>query len=355
MIKVESLTKKYDNTTAIADVTFTVEKGEVLGFLGPNGAGKTTAMRAITGFVPPTAGRITVDGFDVFEQPLEVRRRIGYLPENPPLYLEMTVEGYLRFVAKIKGVARSGIGDEVRRVMETVSLLDVSRRILSRLSKGYRQRVGLAQALINDPPILILDEPTVGLDPNQIHEVRELIKQWSGSHTVILSTHILPEVEQTCSRVVIIDRGRIIAEDTPGNLVRQLKGAEQTLLEVAGPIEEVLAQFQAIEGVATVREVGSSDGRHRVQVEANLRHDDLRPRLARSVVENDWGLFEMQSTRMSLEDIFIKLTTSDSDKDAGEPDVAPASPLAEPVETAVVESTDRTALDDRLDFRSERQ
>ena len=215
MIEVRNLTKSYDGKAAISDVTFDVEEGEVLGLLGPNGAGKTTTMRAITGFLPATAGSIAVDGFDVFDDPIEVRRRIGYLPEHPPLYLEMTVAGYLRFVSRIKGVPRADVEFEVERVMERVHVEDVAERIIGRLSKGYRQRVGLAQALIADPPILILDEPTAGLDPKQIHEVRELIREWKGEHTVILSTHILSEVEQTCSRVVIIDRGRIIAVDTP--------------------------------------------------------------------------------------------------------------------------------------------
>ena len=310
MISVQNLIKRYDTTIAIADVSFTVEAGEVLGFLGPNGAGKTTTMRAITGYLPPSAGCITVDGFDVFEDPLEVRRRIGYLPESPPIYPEMTVEGYLRFVAKIKGVPRIEIADEVTRVMETARVLDVAKRITGRLSKGYKQRVGLAQALINDPPVLILDEPTVGLDPNQIHEMRELIKEWSGDHTIILSTHILPEVEQTCSRVIIIDRGQIIAMDTPENLVHQLKGAEQTLVEVAGPLTDILERFRAMKGVVSARDMGSSDARHRIQVETNLA-DDVRPRLAQLIVESGWGLFEMQSSQMSLEDIFIKLTTSD--------------------------------------------
>ncbi len=312
MISVENLTKRYDTTTAIADVSFTVEKGEVLGLLGPNGAGKTTTMRAITGYLPPSDGRITVDGFDVFEEPLEVRRRIGYLPESPPLYPEMTVTGYLRFVARIKGVPRIDIADEVRRVMEMAGVLDVAHRITGRLSKGYKQRVGLAQALVNDPPVLILDEPTVGLDPNQIHEVRELIKEWSGDHTIILSTHILPEVEQTCSRVVIIDHGRIIAMDTPENLVHQLKGADLTLVEVAGPLDDILERFRAMDGVVDACNMVSPDSRHCVQVETNLA-DDIRPQLARVVIESGWDLFEMQSSRMSLEDIFIKLTTSDGD------------------------------------------
>ena len=315
MIEVRNLTKRYGNKTAIADVTFNVEKGEVLGFLGPNGAGKTTTMRAIVGYLPATEGHITVDGFDVFEQPLEVRRRIGYLPENPPLYLEMTVEGYLRFVAKIKGVPKTERGDEIMRVMDEANVVEVADRIIGRLSKGYRQRVGLAQALLNDPPVLVLDEPTIGLDPKQIHEVRELIKKWSGEHTVLLSTHILPEVEQTCNRVVIIDRGRIIAVDTPANLRSQLKGAERTVVEVAGPLKEIILRFSAIDGVRDAREVGATNGRHQIQVETNLQQD-LRPQLARAVVESGWGLFEMRSSTMSLEDIFLQLTTDDAETES---------------------------------------
>ena len=230
MITVENLTKRYATKTAIESVSFQVEKGEILGFLGPNGAGKTTTMRIVVGFMPASDGTVRVDGFDVFENPLDVRRRIGYLPENPPLYPEMTVAGYLRFVAKIKGVPKEKIGAEVKRVMERVSITDVQERIIAKLSKGYKQRVGLAQALIGDPPVMILDEPTIGLDPKQIHEVRELIKGLAGNHTVVLSTHILPEVEQTCNRVVIIDRGKIVAIDTPQNLRFQLQGAERVFM-----------------------------------------------------------------------------------------------------------------------------
>ena len=230
MITVENLTKRYAAKMAIESVSFQVEKGEILGFLGPNGAGKTTTMRIVTGFMPASDGTVRVDGFDVFENPLDVRRRIGYLPENPPLYLEMTVAGYLRFVAKIKGVPKEKIDLEIKRVMERASIADVAERIIAKLSKGYKQRVGLAQALIGDPPVLILDEPTIGLDPKQIHEVRELIKDLAGNHTVVLSTHILPEVEQTCNRVVIIDRGKIVAVDTPQNLRLQLQGAERVFM-----------------------------------------------------------------------------------------------------------------------------
>ena len=229
MISVENLTKRYFTKTAIEGMSFRVEKGEILGFLGPNGAGKTTTMRIITGYMPSTDGTVKVDGFDVADQPLEVRRRIGYLPENPPLYTEMTVKGYLQFVAKLKGVTGARVQDDVNRAMDKVNITDVQDRIIAKLSKGYKQRVGIAQALLNDPPVLILDEPTIGLDPKQIQEVRELIKSLAGNHTVVLSTHILPEVEQTCHRVIIIDRGKIVAVDTPQNLRSQIQAAPESL------------------------------------------------------------------------------------------------------------------------------
>ena len=310
MITVENLTKRYAAKTAIEGVSFQVEQGEILGFLGPNGAGKTTTMRIVVGFMPASDGTVRVDGFDVFENPLDVRRRIGYLPENPPLYLEMTVTGYLRFVAKIKGVPKDKIDAEIKRVMERVNITDVQDRIIAKLSKGYKQRVGLAQALLNDPPVMILDEPTIGLDPKQIHEVRELIKDLAGKHTVVLSTHILPEVEQTCHRVVIIDKGRIVAIDTPQNLRFQLQGAERISLEVQGPVSEITSKLKAMPGVVDVRKIADTDGRHRFQVDGELRKD-IRSDLARTIVQNGWGLYELQSATMSLEDIFLKLTTAD--------------------------------------------
>ena len=310
MITVENLTKRYPAKTAIEGVSFKVEKGEILGFLGPNGAGKTTTMRIVTGFMPASDGTVSVDGFDVFEHPIDVRRRIGYLPESPPLYLEMSVTGYLRFVAKIKGVPKDKLDSEVKRVMDRVSITDVRERIIAKLSKGYKQRVGLAQALLNDPPVLILDEPTIGLDPKQIHEVRELIKALAGNHTVVLSTHILPEVEQTCHRVVIIDRGKIVAVDTPQNLRFQLQGAERVFMEIQGPASEIKSKLKAVPGVIDVQAVESSDGRTRFQIEGELRKD-IRGDLARTVVQNGWGLYELQSASMSLEDIFLKLTTAE--------------------------------------------
>jgi ABC-2 type transport system ATP-binding protein len=316
LISVEKLTKRYPAKTAIEGMSFQVEKGEILGFLGPNGAGKTTTMRIITGFIPATDGKVSVDGFDVFENPLDVRRRIGYLPENPPLYLEMNVSSYLRFVAKIKGVPKEKLDLEVKRVMERVNIFDVRDRIISKLSKGYKQRVGLAQALLNDPPVLILDEPTIGLDPKQIHEVRELIKGLAGSHTVVLSTHILPEVEQTCHRVIIIDHGKIVAVDTPKNLRAQLQGAEHISIEVQGPFSEVVSKLKAMPGVVDVRKIGDVDGRHKLQIESQLQKD-IRGDLARTIVQNGWGLYELQSATMSLEDIFLKLTTAEEAEKQG--------------------------------------
>ncbi len=316
MISVENLTKRYAAKTAIENVSFKVNSGEILGFLGPNGAGKTTTMRIIVGYMPASEGSVRVDGFEVFDNPLDVRRRIGYLPENPPLYLEMTVTGYLRFVAKIKGVPKERLDSEVTRVMERVSVSDVKQRIIGKLSKGYKQRVGLAQALINDPPVLILDEPTIGLDPKQIHEVRELIKELAGKHTVVLSTHILPEVEQTCHRVIIIDRGKIIAVDTPQNLRFQLQGVERVHMEVDGPVADVISKLKATPGVMDVHKLTESDGRCRLQIEGQLRKD-IRSELARTVVQSGWGLLELQSATMSLEDIFLKLTTAEEEGKMG--------------------------------------
>ena len=316
MITVENLTKRYAAKTAIEGMSFQVQKGEILGFLGPNGAGKTTTMRIITGFMPATDGTVRVDGFDVFDNPIDVRRRIGYLPESPPLYLEMNVAGYLRFVSKIKGVPKDRIDGEVARVMERVSITDVKERIIAKLSKGYKQRVGLAQALLNDPPVLILDEPTIGLDPKQIHEVRQLIKDLAGSHTVVLSTHILPEVEQTCHRVIIIDRGKIVAVDTPQNLRFQLQGVERVFVEVQGPESEIVSKLRGMPGVTEVRKLEQNDGRHRFQIEGELRKD-IRSDLARTIVQNGWGLYELQSATMSLEDIFLKLTTAEEEGKTG--------------------------------------
>ena len=310
MISVENLTKRYATKMAIESMSFRVEKGEILGFLGPNGAGKTTTMRIITGYMPSTDGTVKVDGFDVADQPLEVRRRIGYLPENPPLYTEMTVNSYLQFVAKLKGLTGARVQEDVNRAMDRVNITDVQDRIIAKLSKGYKQRVGIAQALLGDPPVLILDEPTIGLDPKQIQEVRELIKSLAGTHTVVLSTHILPEVEQTCHRVIIIDHGKIVAVDTPQNLRSQIQGGARVLIEVEGPVADVLTAVKAVPGVATARILTQDATRGSFQVDVDSGKD-IRRDLARAVVQAGWGLLELQSENMSLEDIFIKLTTAE--------------------------------------------
>src|SRR5882724_3279228 len=252
VIEVDHLTKRYGNVKAVENITFEVEKGEILGFLGPNGAGKTTTMRILTCFLPATEGTARVAGFDVFDNPMAVKRHLGYLPENPPLYHELTVDSYLDFVAKIKGVDSRERKKRIEEVKDRVSVKEYSKTIIKNLSKGYRQRVGLAQALIHDPQVLILDEPTVGLDPNQIIEVRQLIKSLSGDHTIILSTHILPEVSMTCQRVVIIAKGKIAAVDTPENLTRQLQGSDRIYLEATGPEQGVTGKIKEIEGVLRV-------------------------------------------------------------------------------------------------------
>ncbi|OFW05549.1 MAG: MFS transporter [Acidobacteria bacterium RIFCSPLOWO2_02_FULL_68_18] len=311
MIEVQHLTKRYGPTTAVDDVSFRVEKGEILGFLGPNGAGKTTTMRVLTGYMPPTEGRAIVAGYDVFDQPIEAKRRTGYLPETPPLYPEMTVRDYLLFVSRIKGVARSERKARVGEVMERTRIADVAGRHCGKLSKGYRQRVGLAQALLHNPEVLILDEPTAGLDPKQIIETRQLVKQLGGDHTVILSTHILPEVSQTCQRVVIINKGRVVAVDTPENLTSRLRGSETMHVQVDAPvIGEVRAALQAVPGVT---DVGIADTRGNVaSYEVNSETGcDVRRELASAVVSRGWGLLELRPLRMSLEEVFLHLTTED--------------------------------------------
>ena len=309
MIEVQHLTKRYGRVTAVNDVTFRVERGEILGFLGPNGAGKTTTMRILTGFMPATEGKAIVAGFDVFDQPLEAKRRTGYLPETPPLYPDMTVREYLDFVAKIKGVMSADRRQRVKTVMERVRIDDMANRLCSKLSKGYKQRVGLAQAIIHNPDVLILDEPTAGLDPKQIIETRELIKELAGDHTIILSTHILPEVSQTCQRVVIINKGHVVAVDTPDNLTARLRGSETLYVQVDA-IGDAAATLGQVAGVTRVTETDRRDSLVGYEVESEHGHD-VRRELARSVVESGWGLLELRPMRMSLEEIFLSLTTEE--------------------------------------------
>jgi ABC-2 type transport system ATP-binding protein len=311
VIEVEHLTKVYNGRKAVDDISFKVEKGEILGFLGPNGAGKTTTMRILTCYMPSTAGTARVAGFDVFDESLEVRKRIGYLPENPPLYPEMTVESYLSFVAKIKGARAGQRKAQVDDVMGKCSIGDVRNRIIGKLSKGYKQRVGLAQSLLNNPDVLILDEPTIGLDPKQIFEVRSLIKSLAGEHTVVLSTHILPEVSMTCSRVVIINNGKVIAMDTPQGLTNQAKGGERIALLIEGPRETIVEKLQSIAGVARVQASGGDNGQPvTLNVECDLGMD-LRRTLASTIVSQGWGLLELRGVSLSLEDVFINLVTQE--------------------------------------------
>ncbi len=315
MIEVEHLTKSYGQARAVNDISFKVEKGEILGFLGPNGAGKTTTMRILTGYLPATSGTARIAGFDVFDQSMEVRKRIGYLPETPPLYLEMSVEEYLLFVARIKGVAANDLGKRVEEAMRLSTITDKRKELIKRLSRGYRQRVGIAQAIVHNPDVVILDEPTVGLDPNQIKEVRNLIKGLAGEHTIILSTHILPEVEMTCDRVVIINKGKIAAIDTTGNLTTQLKGGERVKLSVKGNGDEfsgrLMNSIGSIEGVNNV-EVESDD--HTGQVNVTVESEqglDLRAPIAARVVGSGFDLLELRAVNLSLEEIFMQLTTEE--------------------------------------------
>jgi ABC-2 type transport system ATP-binding protein len=311
VIEVEHLTKRYGRVTAVSDVSFRVEQGEILGFLGPNGAGKTTTMRVLTGYMPATEGRAVVAGFDVFRQPIEAKRRTGYLPETPPLYPDMTVLEYLQFVAKIKGVPSGDRRERIRSVMERVRVDDMANRLCSKLSKGYKQRVGLAQAIIHNPDVLILDEPTAGLDPKQIIETRELIRELGGSHTIILSTHILPEVSQTCHRVVIINKGRVVAVDTPENLTARLRGSETIYVQVDAGGADVGSALTRVPGVIRASEANRHDGYLGLEIESERGHD-VRRDLARAVVAGGWGLLEMRPLRMSLEEIFLSLTTEEA-------------------------------------------
>ena len=310
MIEVENLTKAYGQQRAVDDISFSVDKGEVLGFLGPNGAGKTTLMRMLTCFFPPTSGKASVAGYDCFADSLEVRKRIGYLPERVPLYEDMSVKDYLAFVAGIKGTVARDIKSKVARTMADCNIDAVANKLIHDLSRGYRQRVGLAQALVNDPDILILDEPTVGLDPKQIKEIRKLIKELAGKRTVILSTHILPEVSMICDRVIIINDGKLVANDTPENLTADLQKSARIFLQIAGAtadeIEKELARLPGIKGLS--QDETQPDGAHGFIVEVE-EENNIRKTLHSMIFNKGWDLVEMRSVHMSLEDVFIKLVT----------------------------------------------
>jgi ABC-2 type transport system ATP-binding protein len=316
MITVKDLTKRYARTTAVDHISFEVEKGQIVGFLGPNGAGKTTTMRMLTCFLPPTEGSATVAGFDVLEQSLEVKKRIGYLPETPPLYHEMEVAEYLDFVGRLKGLRGEELRKRVDYVVERCAISDVRTKLLSKLSKGYRQRVGLAQAIIHNPDVLILDEPTAGLDPKQINETRDLIKSLAGDHTIILSTHILPEVEQTCQQVIIINKGKLVAIDSVHNLQNRARGAVSVLVEVSGrngvlDAASVQQRLEKIPSVSRVTIQRSQENRFTLEVESGAKDGFVRGDIARAVVESGWDLTELRPAAMSLEEVFLQLTKAD--------------------------------------------
>ncbi len=311
MISVQHLGKRYGDVIAIDDINFTVNKGEVLAFLGPNGAGKTTTMRILTCFMPATSGTATIAGHDIFEEPMEVKRRIGYLPETPPLYPEMTVIEYLRFVAKIKGLSKTEQKKGLISAIEKTGLTEVSKRLIGNLSKGFRQRVGLAQALIHNPDVLILDEPTVGLDPRQIIEIRELIKQLAGEHTIILSTHILPEATAVSKKVVIINRGRIVAVDSQEHLSSQVRKSEKISLRIRRGSSDTAHKIQSIDGVIRVTAQAESDEDESSFIVESDLGQDIRERVSKTVVEEGWGLLEMKPLVLSLEEVFLQLTTEE--------------------------------------------
>src|SRR5579863_716113 len=348
MIKVEGLTKRYARNIAVDHISFEVEKGQVVGFLGPNGAGKTTTMRMLTCFMPPTEGSSNVAGFDVGESPMEVKKRIGYLPETPPVYPEMEVIEYLNFVGRIKGVPKAGMARRIDEVMQKCAVTDVRNKEIGKLSKGYRQRVGLSQAILHNPDVLILDEPTSGLDPHQIMETRDLIRGLAGDHTIILSTHILPEVEAMCERVIIIAKGKLVATDTVANLTSRLHGTEMVALEVAPRLSSTAAagsdghvflsqvqqKLEQVAGVSRVLHKESRDSRERFTVES-LQGRQIRPELARAVIESGWNLNELHSVGLSLEEIFLQLTAEHKPEETPAPGIT-AAPLSGSAEASGV-------------------
>jgi len=334
MIVVDHLSRYYGPSPALQDLSFRAYEGEILGFLGPNGAGKTTTMRIITGYMPPSSGTATIAGYDVVSDSMEARKRIGYLPESTPLYGEMSVYGYLDFMARLRGLRERHRA--VEAAMEKVSISDRADQLVSQLSKGLRQRVGIAQALLHDPPVIILDEPTIGLDPRQIREVRDLIAELRGSHTVILSTHILFEAQQLCDRVLIINRGRIVAEDAPENLTLAMSGGDRVRVSVgsAAPVDQVDAALLAIDGVQTVDR--QADGVFVVAAPAGVA-ESVRPLIARGVVERGWPLLELSPLGVTLEDIFLELT---GDEEAAAELAADTGGSADGTETAPEEEVE---------------
>jgi ABC-2 type transport system ATP-binding protein len=308
MIEVERLTKFYGLIPAISELSFTVGQGEVVGFLGPNGAGKTTTQKILTCFLPPTSGQARINGFDISKDSLKVRERVGYLPENVPLYREMTVDRFLSFAAQAKGVESREVKPALDKVLGDCGLEKVRKRIIGHLSKGFKQRVGLAQALLNNPPVLVLDEPTIGLDPAQVVEIRQLIRSLGQERTILLSTHVLPEVSQVCQRVIIVNQGRIVATDTVANLTAQLQTSRKILLTIQGPEEEVLNTLWGHPGVLKAGIDPAGPGRYEVEMD---KEQDIRADLARLIVEKGWGLLKLSSRELSLEEVFVRLVTEE--------------------------------------------
>lgn len=339
MIEADHLSKTYGSTQAVEDVTFAVDAGEILGFLGPNGAGKTTTMRMLTGYLPASRGTARVAGFDVHENSMAVRQNIGYLPETPPLYPDMTVAGFLWFVARLKGVVAGDRASRVTAAIERCNLEEKQDVLIRKLSKGFRQRVGIAQALVHDPPVIILDEPTVGLDPRQIIEVRNLIKSLAGDHTIILSTHILPEVSMTCSRVAIINKGRVVATDSPDQLMSSLRGGQGYEVEIGGDEAAVTSRLQEMTEVRSVEPLADADRRlppgHTCLRVMTQGEGDPGQQIAAAIVHSGAGLYEMRRIRLSLEDVFLELTTQESatvttDGETTLPEAAIATTAADP-------------------------
>ncbi|MEI7543059.1 MAG: ABC transporter ATP-binding protein [bacterium] len=311
MIELKNVSKKFGNKTAVDGVSFEVKKGEIIGFLGPNAAGKTTTMRMITGFLSPTQGEVIVAGIDMSKSPLAAKAKIGYMPENVPLYKEMEVYAYLKFIAEIKGVKKNIMEERIKKCMEETGLMSVTRSIIGKLSKGYKQRVGLAQAILNDPEVLVLDEPTVGLDPKQIKEIRTLIKNMKGQRTIILSTHILPEVAMTCDRVIVINEGKIVAQDEVKNLTDSYSKAMRIYLEVAAPKNELIKEIKKIKGIEEIKEESNTAENIYSYVITTDGKEDLRREITTKIVKHKWGLLEFKRQQMSLEDVFLRLVTKE--------------------------------------------
>ncbi len=310
MIEIRNLVKYYGDILAVNDVTFTVKRGEILGFLGPNGAGKTTTMNILTGYLSATSGSVSINGFDILEEPQKAKQQIGYLPESPPLYLDMTVVEYLRFVAELKGVPAAERIKQLSEIMKLVRITDVAGRLVKNLSKGYRQRVGIAQAMVGRPEVLVLDEPTIGLDPKQIIEIRNLIKELGQKHTVILSSHILSEVQAVCDRVVIINKGSIAAEDTPQGLSRKMTSTSRVQLSAEGPARDVVQKLRLIPGVKNAEAtIAKEDGITIFEIE-NEPETDVRKQIFFEMARNSWPIIEMKSLDPTLEDIFLQVTGS---------------------------------------------